>query len=328
MKRGFERFWTGMVTHGEEPYQPDPPFRGAGWTARLEEPWPRTNRVIGGREIVLAAASLESAQRALNLIHNSHILVQGAADLFPVQPLAFNALQPEELGPEERAAVERYMYSAGNFPLAVAIASRASWRKATVYAVAKYAFSQSTFSIQAVDLDPWHAPHLPISTMPDDHVMFAHAIIGAYSVVEDLGLNLRASASRPSRIDGAWNPEVKADLERRLREAHVDLDEKLLWTARGPRRRVERKRAFPDGDAAPWAGFPVRDADVGIVDAIAYAEWLRSAVASHGVKDLTPSLSPYDVINVQHVARRLLLERLGFWRWWERHGPRRTTSRG
>ena len=144
--------------------------------------------------------------------------------------------------------------------------------------------------------------------------------------MEDLGLNLRASAKNPSRIDGQWNPTVKSDLEARLRASGVVLDEKLLWTVRGPRRRIEKKRPFPDGEAAPWASQLVRDSDIPIVDAIAYAEWLRSAVAAHGVKDLTPSLSPYDVINVQHVARRLLLETLGFWRWWEEHTPARNVD--
>jgi hypothetical protein len=318
-----ERFWTGMVTHGEEQYQPEAPFKGAGWTALLEAPWPRTSTIMGGREIVLVARSLETAQRTLNLIHSCHSLVQGAPDLFTVQPLAFNGSQPGDLSKEERTAVERYMYSASNFPLACAVAAKASRRRSTVYAVAKYAFSLATFSIQSVDLEPWHAPHLAISSFPDDHVMFAHAIIAAYSVVEDLGLNLRASAKNPSRIDGEWNPAVRSDLEARLRASDVVLDKKLLWTVRGPRRRIEKKRPLPDGEAAPWAGQLVRDSDIPIVDAIAYAEWLRSAVAAHGVKDLTPSLSPYDVINVQHVARRLLLETLGFWRWWEEHAPTR-----
>jgi len=321
-----QRFWTGMVAHGEDPYQPDSPFNGAGWTALLEEPWPRTSTIVGGREVVLVARSLETAQRTLNLIHSCHSLVQGAPDLFTVQPLAFNGLQPEGLSTEERATVERYLYSASNFPLACAVAAKASRRRSTVYAVAKYAFSLATFSIQLVDLEPWRAPHLAISSFPDDHVMFAHAIMAAYSVVEDLGLNLRASAKNPSRIDGEWNPAVRSDLESRLLAAGVVLHEKLLWTVRGPRRRIERKRPLPDGEAAPWAGQLVRDSDIPIVDAIAYAEWLRSAVAAHGVKDLTPALSPYDVINVQHVARRLLLEKLGFWRWWEEHAPRRSVD--
>jgi len=315
-----------MVTRGEEPHQPEAPFKGAGWTALLETPWPRTSTVIGGREVVVVARSLETAQRTLNLIHNCHSLVEGAPDLFAVQPLAFNGAQPEGLDPEERSAVERWFYSASGFSLSCAVAAKASRRRSTVYAVAKYAFSLATFSIQAVDLEPWRAPHLAVSSFPDDHVLFAHAIIAAYSVVEDLGLSLRASARTPSRIDGQWNPAVKRDLETRLRTAGIDLNESLLWTVRGPRRRIEKKRPLPDGDAAPWAGQLVRDAGIPVVDAIAYAEWLRSAVAAHGVKDLTPALSPYDVINVQHVARRLLLEKLGFWRWWQKHAPERNVA--
>jgi hypothetical protein len=47
----------------------------------------------------------------------------------------------------------------------------------------------------------------------------------------------------------------------------------------------------------------VRDGHVAMIDAIAHADWLRDKVAAHAAKGLTPSLSPYDVVNVQHLAR-------------------------
>ena len=64
----------------------------------------------------------------------------------------------------------------------------------------------------------------------------------------------------------------------------------------------------------PWGNMHIRDGEVEIIDAIAYASWLRSKISAHGVNELTPKLSPYDVINVQNIVRRLLLERLGFLR--------------
>jgi len=144
--------------------------------------------------------------------------------------------------------------------------------------------------------------------------MLSYAIISSYSVVEDLKLTLQASSKNPSRINGKWNPAVKWDLEERLSKAGVDLKEPILWLARGPQRKIEKRREIPDGTNAPWSASIVRDTEIPIIDAIAYAEWLRSGVASHAVNDLTPVLSPYDVINAQHVARRLLLETLGSWR--------------
>jgi hypothetical protein len=147
--------------------------------------------------------------------------------------------------------------------------------------------------------------------------MFSHAIISAYSVVEELGLNVRASPKHPSHINGQWNPLVKQDLEGRLRKSGVDLSEPVLWVARGSKRRIEARRALPAGAKAPWSAWVVRDSEIEVVDAIAYAGWLRSTVASHATKVLTRVLSPYDVINVQNLGRRLLLESLGFWHWLE-----------
>ncbi|MGH9612079.1 MAG: hypothetical protein ACRD4P_03255, partial [Bryobacteraceae bacterium] len=64
----------------------------------------------------------------------------------------------------------------------------------------------------------------------------------------------------------------------------------------------------------PWAQWDVRDALVELVDAIAHVSWLRSKISSHRMKhDLVQLVSVYDVANAQFLARRLLLESLGFW---------------
>jgi len=148
--------------------------------------------------------------------------------------------------------------------------------------------------------------------------MFSHAIVSAYSAIEDLGLEVRASQKKPSRINGEWNPLVREDLESRLEKANIDLKETILWTIRGPMRNIERKRGIPILEKAPWARGPVRDAEIKIIDAIAYSDWLRDCVASHGVKALTKVLSPYDVVNVQHLTRRLLLETIRYWQYYEK----------
>jgi hypothetical protein len=71
-------------------------------------------------------------------------------------------------------------------PLGCEIAARGSRSHRVTYAIAKYTFSITTYSTPAIDLDPWRAPHLKISTFPDDHIMFAYAILAAYSAIEDL----------------------------------------------------------------------------------------------------------------------------------------------
>ena len=62
----------------------------------------------------------------------------------------------------------------------------------------------------------------------------------------------------------------------------------------------------------------MRDVFVEVVDAIAHVSWLRSRVAAHRMDEsLVKVLSQYEVANAQFLARRLLLEKMGFWRWLE-----------
>src|SRR5208337_4997553 len=280
----------------------------------------RPHKIQGGQEVILQASSWASAQRALDLILGCHRLVQGGPDVFDMDLIAYNEEEPEWMDEHERKLLREKAYGTTDFPLACAIAAKASRRRKWVYAVAKYKFSLSLYSVHHMDLEPWHSPHLPISSFPRDHVTFSYSIISAYSVIEDLGLDVRASPEMPSRVKGVWNPVVKQDLEERLLKDGVDLRETFPWTVRGSKRKIEARRPVPTGSKAPWSAWIVRDSQIQVVDAIAYADWLRDRIASHGVKDLTGNLSPYDVVNVQHLARRLLLESLGFWRWWRRRG--------
>jgi len=184
-----------------------------------------------------------------------------------------------------------------------------------VYAVAKYKFSISLVGIHHMDMEPGYGIYRGVSPYPDDHVRISQSIIAAFGAIEDLGLDVPAGHGKPSRIGDQWNPPVKADLDLRLARAGVGGAETLLWTVRGPARRLERRRPLPSGSRPSWAWGPVRDIQIPVADAIAYASWLRDRVASHNVKDLTPSLSPYDAVNVQHLARFLILVSTDFRVW-------------
>jgi hypothetical protein len=94
--------------------------------------------------------------------------------------------------------------------------------------------------------------------------------------MEELGLPTRASNQNPSRINGAWNPKVRSELEKRLTAAGVDLSEPFYWNLRGKRTRIEIKRAPEIIGPARWAiNNVVRDGKIHISDAIAYASFLR-----------------------------------------------------
>lgn len=290
---------------------------GAWWTVSFGKT-ASTRTHHEGREVIITASSWLAAQRALNLIVASLRVLAGEPILFEADErlVAWNDLEPE-VGDREVFNAQRGQMKTEGIAAACCAAVKASRRRAWQYAVTKFRFSLKLYGLYAADLDPFRSrQHFALSRFADDHVMFGYAIMAAYSAIEDLGLELRASRENPSRINGAWNPVVKQELEARLRAAGVSLDETLLWTIRGSDTSIQRRRPVPVASRARWAGgLVVRDGQVELVDAIAYADWLRDKIAAHGVnKELTPSLSPYDVVNVQHVARRLIMEVLCGWR--------------
>jgi hypothetical protein len=68
--------------------------------------------------------------------------------------------------------------------------------------------------------------------------------------------------------NGKWNPEVRNDLENRLRAGHIDLADRFSWMKRYPRARIERKQSPKAITKQSWAIGPIRDCEVEIVDAI------------------------------------------------------------
>jgi hypothetical protein len=142
----------------------------------------------------------------------------------------------------------------------------------------------------------------------------AQAILSAYSSIEELALEVKASSNKPSKIGGAWNPPVLADLRSRLQKAGINLDDTIVWLLRNSPTRIEKRNAPPVGQRASWSGGSIRDQLVKVEDAINYASLLRSKVSAHVMHELTRSLTMSDVHNVQHLARRLLLEALGYWK--------------
>jgi hypothetical protein len=114
---------------------------------------------------------------------------------------------------------------------------------------------------------------------------------------------------------------VKADLEGRLRRGGVDLAESFPWNLRGPRTRIEKKRPPQIFTKAEWARWNVRDGEMLIIDAINYASFMRSSIAAHkSDHKMIRLLSIYDVANVQFLARRLILEKMSFWKFGESRG--------
>ncbi|MHB1195079.1 MAG: hypothetical protein ACYC6F_18810 [Longimicrobiales bacterium] len=198
---------------------------------------------------------------------------------------------------------------------AALIAARASRNHDLDYALTLLGLSQALAAIHVMDLDPSHWHYGPaVSPFPFDHARLAYSIIAAYAVLEQLGLEVRASAQRPSRQEATWDPDVLRDLENRLKSRGIDLQDHAVWTARGTPRSLERGRPTKPIGSVSWAGGPIRDHEVAVVDAVADLSWLRSKIASHRMGDAVGSLTLYDVSNAQYLARRFFLSAVGWWR--------------
>jgi hypothetical protein len=120
-------------------------------------------------------------------------------------------------------------------------------------------------------------------------------------------LEIRASAKKSSKIGGKWNPVVKNDLENRLLNSKIDITENLNWHLRSTPTKIERLKKPILGKKVEWASYSIRDSEINILEAILYASWIRSKIASHKLSRAFTSLSIYDVANINFLTRHLIL---------------------
>src|SRR6185312_3820612 len=287
-------------------------FHAPGWLAEFRAPREQ-RRQHAGLQLHIAASNEDKAQRALDAIWAAHGILEFKADDDP-RLVVYRPGVDYRPGVYACSIASTSAYYPRSVLLACSLATKAARRRAHQYALAILHRSMALHSNDPMQLDPASARHVRLSPNPADHVRFGYAIVTAYAVLEQLALEVRASESNPSFINGAWNPNVRSELEQRLERAGVDLNDPAVWHLRGPRTRIENARGVRALRRANWAWGAVRDLEVDVVDAIASASWLRSKVSAHKIGDLASSLSIYDVANAQHLARRLFLEALGMYR--------------
>ena len=327
-------YYTGLISWDWSLY-PSAPYKGKGWIINFEKSpvISRSGLVNYGnktkkqKEVIINACNYSSAQNALEMINSVYMLISAEPSFAEVEfVIPKDKEELIKLFPYELSRPHRCTMGTSHFPLACMIAAKASFKRSHKYALAKFRFASKLHSIFRVDIDPSHATeHLGISPFIEIHIRFAYSIVAAYSAIEEIGLEIRASVNSPSMIDGKWNPKVKNDIEERLRRVGIDSNEKFPWDLRGKPTRIEKSKQLPSRGRCDWAGGPyVRDCELEMIDAIRIASFLRSKISSHKMNPLVTSLTSYDVENVRMLARRLLLGALGFWPppWYERNKKR------
>ena len=310
----------------EEPEFYDQNFTGKGWSILFCEGKESSggtyikDQFYGNREIIICAKHWKTAQQASNLIYSSLILERGDTmnGVISNQPYVYSEQDgmPDKMPKRIFDLIKNNFLITPDLSTACLLAMKASKSKHVCYAISKYKLSCEIYSTATIDLDPFHSENLKLSPFIEDHVLFSTSITLSYSAIEDLKLNIKAGQNNPSKLtNGEWNPSVKNDLEERLINAGININEPLLWAVRGTPRKIDKLRP-PIAVSKPYkSSKTVRDVEVKLIDALNDASWLRSKVSTHGSTHLTPSLSPYDVANVQHLTRRLILESLGYWKY-------------
>jgi len=274
-----------------------------------------------GGEVLIRARTRLAAQRRLHLILASIALIEGSVSFIPddmvALPIDGDCEDLEHLRGTSFFPGRKATFSTPAISDACLLAVRCSRRRHLQYALYKLYLSLRAVSPEMVDLDPSHAQRkFSIEPDPLHRVFLANAVTLAYSAIEEMQLEIRASERNPTLLTNkTWNPKVKNDLEQRLIKAGISVGEDQLWTLRGPPTRLERKLKFFTSVKPSWSKGPVvRDVLVPIAEALRIASWLRSKVTTHRFVDSSRSLTVYDAHNVQFLARRLLLEQLG-WAW-------------
>ena len=211
-------------------------------------------------------------------------------------------------------------------PAALALAAAAWKDKSVLYAIHKLAKSIRT---ECVTPDSMHPVHGQVfdkhSESHLEQVGTSTAINLAFSAIQELQLDVKASNAKPRWLDNGayeWNPAVLTDLQERLRSVGIEDDSIFDWVTRGTPTEVE-VHPIRDMLSEYSDGQVVRDVEYSFPDAINACEYIRNFMTAHAFREKTTRLGPYEVCNVQQVARRLVLSILGMWRVWPKDLERR-----
>ncbi|WP_213685767.1 hypothetical protein [Roseicyclus sp.] len=278
----------------------------------------------GGRLLQLGSNKTE-ADNIIQLVCAANVILEGFPFVENPPSCGFELSDDEA---DRQVTFENVFRSDGFFqwftyrhtlPVAVAIAAEA-WRdKKLVYAIHKLATSYETECVTPWSMHPRYGQAFEKHTDSfASHVGTSVAINLAYSAIEELDLGVKASGEMPRSIGKGtfvWNPDVLNPFKARLRKAGIDPERTIDWVTRGEKSEVPVYEMF--NQLSEYSnGVDVRDRKVSLPDAINFSEFLRSKMTAHAFSSETNRLGPYEVYNVQQVARFLILSKCNLWNTW------------
>ncbi|UTV40740.1 hypothetical protein MYG64_33670 (plasmid) [Ensifer adhaerens] len=276
-------------------------------------------------QLLVVEAERTEANNIIQLIHAAGVVIDGFPDQKVGDPSAFEI--PDDAS-EQASIFENIFQTTGFFerfsfkaqrPVAVAMAAKAWSNKRTVYAIHKLAKSYETEAITPWSAHPRYGQIFEKHSGEfSDHVRSSIAINLAFSAIEEMKLEVKSSRERPRWLDNkkyTWNPAVLDDIASRLEKAGIDPEKTVDWVVRGDTTEVamqpvrDRFSTYSDGQK-------VRDIELSIPDAIHACTYFRNSMTAHAFGKETPLLGPYEVYNVQQVARFLVLSTCGLFDVW------------
>lgn len=317
-----QKIWSG--TEGSLKFLPDPSrrfwFTNSGMQT-FEHPSAvdesRTKNQVPGNLLVVDAEE-ETAMNMIQLIYACGNVIHAFPELRSGMPSAVELPRNNS----ERAVLfenvfrtdpffKKFTYR-DHFAIAVAMAEAAWPDRLFRYAIHKLSRSYEEECVTFSSLHPRHGQIFDKhTTIHSEHVTTSVAINLAFSAIEELHLKVNSSSSKKRFTNSEmpkWNPVVLMDIKNRLSDAGIDPDETVEWIVRGEPTEPKLK---------PELGFPsrysssqvVRDLELKIPDALHYCSYIRNYMTAHAFSDKTTLLGPYEVFNVQHVARCLILSK-------------------
>jgi hypothetical protein len=324
-----------------------PPFEGAGWVLDLKPVNSRANPSLkirdappglkpyrGMRELVVLVESWAVAREALLLFHFAAALLDGnipgrrffGVDLPPI-PVPKRQDDLAGLEPEDIDFVRRNAGSprqGERLLTAAALAARISTDESAQYALHRYYQSLSIFTVDLAALHPKYGDEVfATSRLRATQVALGTAIFSAYACLEDLEVSIAPpergtprQTQKPRRTSD-WDPAMRKRLEERLIRRGIDTNSPFAWHIRGSGRVLDKVQRQSRPSTRSERSDPedaIHDIKFPLMDAISQAAWLRNRVGAHAIGTLAHDLTIVDVANAQQLARRLILEAMGFWK--------------
>jgi hypothetical protein len=268
-------------------------------------------------ELIINAENEDIAENALSLLKGGILLAYPNPS---TTLLKLFVSEFKETDSEYYKKGTNYFQKIENIGFGCQILEKIINNKECCYALEKYKVSLELYSFSPHSADPMYGQVFDhYNYKKQTHTRSAFAIISAFSVIEELGLEIRSSAKNPRFLNpekGEWNPKVLENIQRRLNSIGIENTWDFDWIFRGEQTKVEKDFKPYFGYDSEWTkyGDKVRDKTLTFPEAIHNASYLRNFIASHKFKELTEFISPYDVFNLQCLARKLILENLGFWK--------------